>query len=312
MSSVDAARPSTVARWHRRRATVGRLQPSVLALALVLACTAVALAQQLPTAIPQTKWASGQAVVPYFEGWIRNPDGSVDMVFGYFNRNWEEELAIPVGAENAIEPGGPDRGQPTYFLPRRQGWVLRVRVPKDFGKQVVTWTITANGKTEKAYGELLPVQEITERIVMTRGNLNPGEGDPNKPPAVTVVPPQTPSVGSPVSLIANVVDDGLPKPREVTPRQPTATDATRIQAQTNSNAPQRPRGLTVSWMQIRGPAKVTLEPAGSMPVAEGKATVTARFQQPGIYVLRAIASDGSLSTRTDVIVSVSGGASTRQ
>src|SRR5919197_5548880 len=120
-----------------------------------------ALAQggQLPTAIPQTKFASGQDVVPYFEGWIRNADGSFDMVFGYFNRNWQEELAIQPGPDNQVEPGGPDRGQPTYFLPRRQGWVFRVRVPKDFGKQVVTWTITSNGKTNKAYGELLPVQE---------------------------------------------------------------------------------------------------------------------------------------------------------
>jgi hypothetical protein len=269
----------------------------------------LALAQggQLPTAIPQTKWASGQDVVPYFEGWIRNPDGSFDMVFGYFNRNWEEQLAVPVGPENIVEPGGPDRGQPTFFLPRRQGWVFRVRVPKDFGTQAVTWTITANGKTQKAYGELLPVQEITERIVMTRGNLNPGEGDPNKPPAVTIAPMQNATVAAPVTLTANVVDDGLPKPREVAPRRtPTtaATDATRIQAQTNSNAPQRPRGLTVSWMQIRGPAKVVLEPAGPTPVAAGKASVTARFQQPGTYVLRAIANDGSLSTRIDVTIAV--------
>ena len=51
------------------------------------------------------------------------------MVFGYFNRNWEEQLAIPAGPDNIVEPGGPDRGQPTFFLPRRQGWVYRVRVP---------------------------------------------------------------------------------------------------------------------------------------------------------------------------------------
>jgi hypothetical protein len=270
------------------------------------------LAQTLPTAIPQTKWASGQDVVPYFEGWIRNPDGSFDMVFGYFNRNWEEQLAVPVGPENIVEPGGPDRGQPTFFLPRRQGWMFRVRVPRDFGTQAVTWTITANGKTQKAYGELLPVQEITERIVMTRGNLNPGEGDPNKPPAVTIAPMQNATVAAPVTLTANVVDDGLPKPREAPRRTPTtaATDATRIQAQTNSNAPQRPRGLTVSWMQIRGPAKVVLEPAGPTPVADGKASVTARFQQPGTYVLRAIANDGSLSTRADVTIAVGATTST--
>src|SRR6185295_88242 len=101
-------------------------------------CNALSgVGQQLPTELPATKFSSGQNIVPYFEGWIRNPDGTFDMVFGYFNRNWQEELAIPAGPDNLVEPGGPDRGQPTYFLPRRQGWVFRVRVPKDFGKQAV-------------------------------------------------------------------------------------------------------------------------------------------------------------------------------
>jgi hypothetical protein len=277
---------------------------------LIVAWLAVtgAGAQQLPTAIPQTKWASGQNVVPYFEGWIRNPDGTFDMVFGYFNRNWQEELAIPAGPDNRVEPGGPDRGQPTYFLPRRQGWVFRVTVPKDFAKQVITWSLTANGKTEKAYGELLPVEEITERIVMTRGNLNPGESDPNQPPSVAIAPVQTAGINTAVSLIANVTDDGLPKPRETAAKRTAVTDATRIQAQTNSNAAPRPRGLTVAWMQLRGPAKVTFEPAGSIPVAEGKAVTTARFVQAGSYLLRATASDGALSTRTDVPITVEGGA----
>src|SRR5499427_8241855 len=157
------------------------------ALIVVLAFAGSAHAQpNFPTAIPQTKFNSGQDVVPYFEGWIRNKDGSFDMVFGYFNRNWEEEIAIPPGPDNSIDPSPADRGQPTFFLARRQGWVYRLRVPADFGKGVVTWTITANGKTEKAYGELLPVEEITERIIITHGNLNPGDGDPNKPPVITV------------------------------------------------------------------------------------------------------------------------------
>src|SRR5205823_7348989 len=149
------------------------------------------------------------------------------------------ELAIPAGADNVVEPGGPDRAQPTYFLPRRQGWVYRVRVPGDFGKGVVTWTIRANGKTEKAYGELLPVEEITERIVMTRGNLNPGEDDPNKPPALSIAPVSAASTGQPVSLVASVTDDGLPKPR-VSVQRTVAADATRIQAQANSSGPARP------------------------------------------------------------------------
>ena len=273
---------------------------------LVLALSASgAYAQTLPTAIPQTKFVSGQDIQPYFEGWIRNADGSFDMVFGYFNRNWQEELAIPPGPDNMVEPGGPDRGQPTYFLPRRQGWVFRVRVPKDFGKQVVTWTIKANGKTQKAYGELLPVEEITERIIMTRGNLNPGEGDPNRPPTIAVAPIDGAAAGTPVTLAVQVTDDGLPKPRVVAAKpKTTASDGKTIQAQANSNATPRPRGLTLSWMQLRGPAKVTFDPSGSNPVVGGKAATAARFSQPGSYVLRATASDGALSTKTDVTITV--------
>jgi hypothetical protein len=274
-----------------------RRQPGVLLAALLLV-------GQLPTELPSTRFSSGQNVVPYFDGWIRNGDGTFDLVFGYFNRNWQEELVIPPGPDNAVEPGGPDRGQPTYFLPRRQGWVYRVRVPKDFGKQVLTWTIRANGKVEKAYGELLPVEEITERIVMTRGNLNPGDSDPNRPPALAIAPVAAIAAGVPVELVATVTDDGLPKPRVPVQRDTAPTDATRIQAQANSSAPVRPRGLTVSWMQLRGPAKIRFEPAGAAAVADGRGATTARFPEAGTYVVRAIANDGALATKEDIIVDV--------
>jgi hypothetical protein len=265
-------------------------------------------AYQLPTELPSTKFKSGQDIVPYYEGWIHNKDGSFDLVFGYFNRNWEEEIAIAPGPDNVVEPGGPDRGQPTYFLPRRQGWVYRVRVPADFGKGVVTWTIKANGKTEKAYGELLPVEEITERIVMTRGNLNPGDDDPNKPPAITIAPTGTASIDAPLPLVANVSDDGLPKPRPAAPA-PTAParDATAIQAQANSSASARPRGLNVTWMQLRGPAKVRFDRPGAILVENGKAETSARFAERGTYVLRATANDGALSTKVDVTIAVGAG-----
>src|SRR5262245_16563747 len=99
---------------------------------------------------------NGQNVVPVYEGWEQNPDGSFDLVFGYFNRNWEEELNIPIGPENNIAPGVADQGQPTHFLPRRNRFLLRVRVPKDFGTKEVVWTLTIRGKTERAYGTLKP------------------------------------------------------------------------------------------------------------------------------------------------------------
>ena len=81
----------------------------------------------------QLSYSSGQIVSPAYEGWEKNADGSFNMVFGYMNSNWEEEFDVPVGAENNIEPGGPDQGQPTHFFPRRNRFVFRVHVPKDFG-----------------------------------------------------------------------------------------------------------------------------------------------------------------------------------
>ena len=260
---------------------------------------------QLPTQVSQTKFDSGQDVVPVYEGWIRNPDSSFDLVFGYFNRNYKEELAIPAGPGNLIEPGGPDRGQPTYFLPRRRARLFRVRVPQDWGQQVLTWTIAANGRTEKAYGDLLPVQEINERIIMSGGNTVAfGDEDPNKPPAIIVSPPPRASVSNPVTLTATVTDDGLPKPRTPPVRAIAPARGRAIQGQTNSTAGVRSRGLTVTWFEYRGPARVTFEPAGSIPVTNGTATSSARFEAPGTYTLVATASDGQLSQRTDVTISV--------
>jgi hypothetical protein len=248
-----------------------------------------------PTYIPQTKFSSGQDVQPVFEGWLRNPDGTFTMVFGYFNRNWQEELAIPAGPDNKLEPGEPDRGQPTYFLPRRQQFIFRVQVPPDWGQKELIWTITAHGKTEKAYAQLLPVEEISERMIMTRGGLNPGEDDPNRPPSIMIAPIGAASVATRLTLTALVTDDGLPKPRPEPNPSPGAQSNTVVN---------RPRGLNVSWLEYNGPAKVTFDPAGLIMVADGKAVTTARFAEPGTYVLRATANDGALSTIADVTITV--------
>ena len=63
----------------------------------------------------QTKFDRHQNIQPVFEGWERRADGSFNLVFGYLNRNYEERLSIPIGADNAFSPGEPDRGQPAFF-----------------------------------------------------------------------------------------------------------------------------------------------------------------------------------------------------
>jgi len=275
--------------------------------AAIVAGSAFCLHAQVPTSIPQIRFNAGQNVAPYFEGWIRNTDGSFDLVFGYFNRNYQEELVIPPGPDNKVEPGPPDQGQPTYFMPRRQRWTFRIRVPADFGKKSITWTVTAHGRTDKAYGELIPVQEITERIVMTNGGLDPGDDDPNAPPSITIAPITNAVAGTAVPLVASVMDDGLPKPRvPVAPRPaaPTAGQST-FGAQVNSSAGSgRPRGLVVSWMEYRGPAKVRFDTAGPTAVTNGQVTTRATFAEAGTYRLAATASDGALSKKAEITVVV--------
>jgi hypothetical protein len=260
-----------------------------------------------PTSIPDIRFANGMSVVPYLEGWIKNPDGSFDFVFGYFNRNTEEELVIPPGADNSVMPGGPDRGQPTYFQPRRQPRIFRARVPKDWGDKALTWSITANGRTEKVVSKLLPAEEINEHM-MTAGGTNTmqfGEEDLNQPPTIAIAPIAGAAAGAPVPLVANVTDDGLPRPRPPAaprPAAPSTTDS-RFQSQRNNSAPRSTLGLRVTWVEYRGPAKATFE-TNPVPVTDGKAMTNVRFAAPGTYTLVGLANDGRLSTRAELTVSV--------
>ena len=111
-------------------------------------------------------YSSGQTVSPAYEGFQVNEDGSYDLIFGYMNRNWLEELDVPVGPDNyftlvepgslddlsrdAYEPDQADRGQPTHFLPRRNRFTFEVRVPADFGERELVWTLRTRGETRRA------------------------------------------------------------------------------------------------------------------------------------------------------------------
>src|ERR1700730_11542025 len=84
----------------------------------------VSSSAQLPNQLGQVRHNSGDNVVAVFEGWERNPDGTANLVFGYMNRNYQEELEIPIGPNNNFSPGPADQGQPTHFYPRRQQFMF--------------------------------------------------------------------------------------------------------------------------------------------------------------------------------------------
>src|SRR5271170_6822352 len=107
-----------------------------------------AFAQGITNAYKEPSHESGQALTASYEGWYPNPDGSNTILIGYYNRNTKETFDIPVGPNNHVDPGGPDRGQPTHFLIGRQWGVFSITVPKDFGPdKKITWPIFSNGKT---------------------------------------------------------------------------------------------------------------------------------------------------------------------
>jgi len=278
------------------------------------------------------KYNSGQDVQPVFEGWSRNPDGTFDMHFGYLNRNWVEEPAIPIGPGNSIEPGGPDRGQPSYFYTRTNRNLFAVTVPKDFGKKEVTWTLTVNGKTDKAVGWLQPEWEIDKAGGASLGGRQDAEFKNNKAPVLNVEA-GAPSITLPatLTLTSNVTDDGLPKPTTGPRKAPVGQETPPLlQGGVNDapvNVPQvagptpgrgaggggggTPPALTVTWMVWRGPAGAEFQPR-TAGVKDGKAQTTVKFSKPGEYVLRAGASDRLLTSYKEVRVTVRGGQTSNQ
>jgi hypothetical protein len=276
------------------------------ALVLVLCLSGVPLHAQTRTMV-------GQNVVPVFEGWERNGDGSFNMVFGYMNRNYEEELDVPIGPGNMLEPGPPDQGQPTHFYTRRQQFMFKVRVPKDWGQKDLVWTLASHGKTEKAYGSLWPVWEI-DHSVYQQNRGGPGElNEPDEPPAASLVgaAERSVAVNEPLTIEVQVSDDGHPTPRPSrsgsgSPGRGGVTGPARQNPLTQAVVRLDPgTRLAVIWVVHRRSvaAEVRFEPRKAA-VVDGKASTTVRFAKPGTYVLRGYADDGVLTTPVDVTVVV--------
>jgi hypothetical protein len=273
-------------------------------------------------------YSRGQNVSPAFEGWETAADGTSSFLFGYMNANWEEEVDVPVGPANSFDLLGADLGQPTHFLPRRNRFVFKVPVPKDFGNKELVWTLTSHGVTEKAYASLRQDYFIDNVVIASEtGALGAGSSNPamraNKPPVVNIEGPKSRSVkiGQPLSLTTIVTDDGVPK---------TQPPSAAVIARRTMMPPQRitvgkALGLHLSWFVYRGAGHVTFDPVQVKPWEDTRAganspwaplwvapplpadntwVAQAQFDAPGIYVLRARADDGGLLTDAELTVTV--------
>ena len=266
---------------------------------LAIASSALLLAGTVRTSVDaQTGYSRGQDVSPTFDGWEQNSDGTFTLYFGYFNRNAEEEIDVPIGPANSFDTGS-DRGQPTHFYPARKWWVFKVVVPRDWPKdRRVVWTLTTYGRTNQAKGWLQPEWQVDKDLIaknaardpslMTAGTNETDLDHENSPPAMTGSPAQTINVSDPLTLTVTATDDGRPKPLP----------------DSESRAQQ---GVRVRWILYRGAGKVRIDPDIMSQRLYGKpATLETkvRFAVPGAYRLRAIASDGQAFSTYDVDVTV--------
>jgi len=177
------------------------------------------------------KHDNGQSVTPAYEGWFPNADGSYSLLFGYLNRNYTESVDVQVGPDNKFEPGPADRGQPSHFPPRRAWGVFTVTVPKDFGSNKLTWTLTSNGETISIPASLDPLW-VLEPMKDATNNTPPFLSFSEKGPFVQGPQGQstslTASVGAPLELPLWVADDANVAPGATAPRTPAVVSVEQI------------------------------------------------------------------------------------
>ena len=295
---------------------------SLLTVAIALTAVATDVAQiSRPPLSLEPLGVTGEAIFPAFEGWGPDKNGDTLLLLGYYNRNKSQELDIPIGPDNRIDPDGPDYGQPTHFYAGRQHGVFAIRVPKDFGTRRLTWTLTANGQTSVVSFWTNPAYWV---------NFYTHPANSNEPPVIRLTrdgaamtgPPagvaQTLSavVGKPVPLTVWASDVPMQErdvEAELTARaratSPTARADAAVavvgdqvigigSARSSAGAAVRP-DITVNWREHRGPARVTFAPDRIPLVTKGESAVvaeaatTATFTTPGEYVIRAQVNDTS-------------------
>ena len=294
----------------------------------------------------QTLYRFGQSIQPIFEGFESNVDGTFTMWFGYLNRNYDETPNIIIGENNTFfaadgvdsagsldaslllaDPGAADRGQPTYFYPRRQQFVFEVVVPADFVGKELVWSVSHNGETRTAVGTLERenIWSVDEGVwSANRGRGTGGRTEieyANAAPEVRLVGIEgelRTSVGRPTSLRVFASDDGVPGPYERNRRGKMArlpNDLPEVGGGIGRNSPKEQgivnyasadkTGLAVTWLKYRGPGEVyfenqvvELDPSGEEVIA------SATFSETGTYVLRAYADDSTYTSYSEVIVEV--------
>jgi hypothetical protein len=272
---------------------------SRFALALALAAGGAMVSAQTQLLPESPKKGFGASVTPAYDGWYDNADGTHTFLIGYYSRNWNVAMDIPIGPNNHFEPGDPDRGQPTHFLPNRNFGMFSITVPKTFGAtERLWWVITANGVTSRVGMVLSPDYNITPQRASEE---SPG-GLFNRPPVLRFSA-SGPAIQNPVATLAaapsRTATVGVPMPLDMW----VEDDALYA---SGSNAPMGARTPPVVEFVVskyRGPGEVVVGKGhqtitatkGGKPTEAfaGTTSTTVTFSEAGDYVLHVTANEYS-------------------
>jgi hypothetical protein len=165
-----------------------------------------------------------------------------------------------------------------------------VPVPKDFKPtDSYVWTLVANGQTTS-----IPLRTHPDYIMSPFKEIAVG----NTPPIIRFEATGK-TVQGPLGAVAAPVRTAsvsAPAPLEV-----WASDDSKYTSGSNAPPSSARAAVAIRWSKYRGPGAVTFDkprpeieklPAGELPF-NGKATTTAKFSEPGDYMLHVTANDYS-------------------
>lgn len=242
----------------------------------------------------------GLPIIPVFEGWIDNTDGTTSFSYGIINRN-EVPVEIPIGENNYFEPSEHNGMQPTHFPPGRSTGAFTVTVPNSERETDVWWYVKTGEadvlKVPGRYGR--SAYELDFVRPRPQGALQPlvgigadGEQAAGLYAQIADYPGGTVAAGEQVELVINATD-----PADRDPTDPRFDE---------------PLPMNVTWNKYQGPGEVTFtrhedtevpenpfepdnprfefweEPAANehqIPGPSGVGRVYATFSEPGDYII---------------------------
>lgn len=244
---------------------------------------------------------SGLPIIPVFEGWVANEDGSRTFSYGFINRNTDMAVDLPLGASNKIEPAKYDGMQPTHFPVGRTTGAFAITVPADEADIDVWWHLTpaGGGETLKVPGRAgIAAYELDFIRPRPQGALQPlvgfGTNGQQLPGLMAQMGEFNGRVkaGEPVDIVINATD-----PSDRDPTDPRFGE---------------PLPLGVKFSKYQGPGDVVFERHSSTVIptnpypetsrrhafwsapdaneleitgGSGQARVVATFSEPGEYMI---------------------------